>query len=376
MDSLTARLSAIDWNFPRSDTSESIHSIHPYPAKFIREIPRTLIDLVGVPDGTWILDPFCGSGVTLVEAQLKGIPGFGIDLNPIACLICRVKTHPLPDNLANFAIDAIMRARSRFGDVTVPRIPNLDHWFERDVQEAVSALVTAINEVENDHIRDALRLALSSILVRVSNQESDTRYAAIQKDVSADKTFRYFLVSVERIARMTKEHLPKTWEAIVACKDILNTVPSDIERPIGLVITSPPYPNAYEYWLYHKYRMFLLGYDPIQVRQQEIGARAHYFKKSHPTTEDFRRQMQHVFNLIWATLVEGGHACFVIGRSKIHGKFVDNATLLMEIAQEVGFEIIADLQRRIAPSRKAFNLSHAQIQTESVLVFRKPLKNA
>ena len=48
--------------------------------------------------------------------------------------------------------------------------------------------------------------------------------------------------------------------------------PSDIPRRVGLVITSPPYPNAYEYWLYHKYRMYWLGLDPIAVKKQEIGA--------------------------------------------------------------------------------------------------------
>ena len=45
-------------------------------------------------------------------------------------------------------------------------------------------------------------------------------------------------------------------------------------------MTSPPYPNAYEYWLYHKYRMYWLGMDPIAVRQQEIGARPHYFRST------------------------------------------------------------------------------------------------
>ncbi len=56
------------------------HSIHPYPAKFIGEIPRTLIQHLKPPYGTAILDPFCGSGTTLTEANYSGIPYSGYRL--------------------------------------------------------------------------------------------------------------------------------------------------------------------------------------------------------------------------------------------------------------------------------------------------------
>ena len=100
---VTQRLSDIDWDFPQSKTSESIHSIHPYPAKFIPEIPRHLIESLPIPKDTAILDPFCGSGVTLVEAQIRGLKSVGIDLNPIACLISKVKTQNLPADFLNAA---------------------------------------------------------------------------------------------------------------------------------------------------------------------------------------------------------------------------------------------------------------------------------
>jgi site-specific DNA-methyltransferase (cytosine-N4-specific) len=180
-----------------------------------------------------------------------------------------------------------------------------------------------------------------------------------------------FFGAVARLVNIKKNYQPKTWETEVICSDILKISAQDIRHPIGLVVTSPPYPNAYEYWLYHKYRMFWLGYDPIKVKQQEIGARAHYFKKNYPTEEDFLGQMEHVFKLIWSTLVKDGHACIVIGRSKIHGKIVDNAKLLAELAKKIGFEEITNIPRTIASSRKTFNLYHANIHTENLLIFRK-----
>ncbi len=286
-------LHKIDWDFPNSNKADSIHSIHPYPAKFISEIPKTLIDILGVPKDTWILDPFCGSGATLVEAQLAGIPSIGIDLNPIACLMSRVKTHPLNGNFIRSAQDTVTIAKNTEHRIEIPKIPNLNHWFKPDVQEEVARLLLAINTFENEIIRDALRLALSSILVRISNQDSDTRYAAVEKNTKPGEVFQNFLTSSERIWEIKKEYQPNTWQAEVLQKNILDVEKSDISKPIGLVITSPPYPNAYEYWLYHKYRMFWLGYDPLKVKEAEIGARAHYFKKNHPTIDDFKAQIMY-----------------------------------------------------------------------------------
>lgn len=370
MIAIEDKLSQVDWDFPDSDTRENINSIHPYPAKFIPEIPRNLIRLIGLPPGTCVLDPFCGSGTTLVEAQVAGFPAIGIDLNPIACLISNVKTRPLPADFLESA-KAVVKEAKKSRKAAVPKISNLDHWFRTDIQEAIAKLLAKVVLIENASTKDALRLTLSSILVRVSNQESDTRYAAIRKDVDTDSFYTLFLNAAERLWAVKTLYEPQTYEIKIACKNILDVTPMDIPHPVGLVVTSPPYPNAYEYWLYHKYRMFWLGYDPIWVKKQEIGARAHYFKKNHQTEQDFRRQMRSVLDLLWAVIVEGGCICIIMGRSVIHGRTIDNAAMITEIAREVGFVSVGNIHRRIASSRKTFNLSHANIQTENILVFKK-----
>ena len=80
-----------------------------------------------------------------------------------------------------------------------------------------------------------------------------------------------------------------------------------IRQPVGLVVTSPPYPNAYEYWLYHKYRMWWLGFDPLAVKASEIGARAHFFKGSNShTADDFKRQMTDIMGILERVVVQGG----------------------------------------------------------------------
>jgi site-specific DNA-methyltransferase (cytosine-N4-specific) len=207
--------------------------------------------------------------------------------------------------------------------------------------------------------------------VRLSNQESDTRYAAIKKHFESGNVFDSFLAACGRIIRAKQRHMPRSWDCQVIEGSILDKRPQDLAVPIGLVITSPPYPNAYEYWLYHKYRMYWLGYDPLLVKANEIGARAHYFRKHPPTEDDFRDQMTHVFRLLDSLVVSDGHVCFVIGRSKVHGREIDNAQLISSVAEREGFALSKQVSRQISASHKSFNLSHANIKTEDILVFSR-----
>src|SRR5581483_2858175 len=188
------------------------------------------------------------------------------------------------------------------GAVEIPAIPRVDHWFKKPVQLALAATIDQVNHFENWDAADALRVALSGIIVRVSNQDSDTRYAAVEKNVDQEDVWSGF----EKAAAAVGEALRETFTGLVAKpgparvvrKDLMTATPSDVGR-VGLVVTSPPYPNAYEYWLYHKYRMYWLGLeDPVSVRELEIGARPHYFKRNHQTEDDFERQMGTCFRLL------------------------------------------------------------------------------
>ena len=357
------------WDFSES-LSSPLGGLHPYPAKFIPEIPRKLIEAYRPADGTAVLDPFCGSGTTLSEAQALGLSSIGVDLNPIAVLMSRVKTAPLPQS-ANQALLSVLEMARANPTPAVPDIPRLDHWFRTEVQLAVAGLAAAILS-QPSAVRDLLRLTLSSIIVRVSNQDSDTRYAAVEKQVTREDVFRLFARAGDRIVKALHARPDPLAQSDVIEADVLSLAPCKIARPVGLVVTSPPYPNAYEYWLYHKYRMWWLGFDPLTVKAREIGARAHFFKgaNSH-TADDFVRQMSGVLALIEQVLVKGGHACFVVGRSRIQGEMVDNAAIIAEAGFARGFRETMRAERVLAPTRKSFNLSHANIKTETVLVLRK-----
>lgn len=367
--SLVERFHAIDWNFPDSNSAPDVH---PYPARFIPEIPAAALELLD-PEGP-VLDPFCGSGTTLVEALRYGLPAVGVDLNPIACLIARVKVGEWrvgdPEVLGRHRdglVDAALEGNSRLLRVVKEQIPRLDHWFSSDAQEVLAGAVGYLDEVdESDRWHDRLALAISASTVRIGRQESDTRYAAVDKPMTRDKAAQELGVSLERIG---------TWfmssgvsgEAAVHCRDAqqLDFLP---EGEAGAAIFSPPYPNAYEYWLYHKYRMYWLGFDPISVRTNEIGARPHYVGPSGLDEHDFGRQMRDVLRGLHRALRPKAHVLVVIGDSRIRGRIVDNGQLFQDIAVSEGFKPTAHTRRAIRRSKTSFNHAHSSARTHEHVI--------
>jgi len=376
-------LQSVEWDFADTNSSNTVRSIHPYPARFIPDIPRALIRLFYPEDGSAVLDPFCGCGTTLVEASSAGIPAIGIDLHPLATLIAKVKTTPIPcSELDQARRVVISSAKKRLEEksYTIPAIPRLNHWFEPPVQMSLASLIEAINEVDDVDVGDALKVAFSSIVVRVSNQDSDTRYAAVKNGIESQAVLTEFekaVLVLESSLDDSNALFPRNGaRPQLITKDVLQVEPWEFDKRVGLVITSPPYPNAYEYWLYHKYRMYWLGMDPVAVRELEIGARPHYFKKNPFTEKHFETQMSRVFWLLSQIMQTDALACMVIGRSIIRGRVVDNELLLERAATANAFSKVGAAYRNINIRRKSFNPANCGIDKEAICIFRLELEHA
>jgi len=83
------------WDFAEANTKTLTHCFHAYPAMMIPQIASRLIEKYG-SQARRLFDPYCGTGTSLVEANVHGIEAIGTDLNPLARLIAKAKTTPIP----------------------------------------------------------------------------------------------------------------------------------------------------------------------------------------------------------------------------------------------------------------------------------------
>jgi site-specific DNA-methyltransferase (cytosine-N4-specific) len=367
---------AADWDFP--DSPRRLSDIHPYPARFIPELPALALDCLR-PNGP-VLDPFCGSGTTLVEAMRRGHQAIGVDLNPIACLISRVKTtrwdeadeSVVETQGRSLVAHAAAGSRDVLSDLGL-EIPRLDHWFAPWAQRILAGAVKYVRQLDpSDPWRDRLALAVSASTVRISNQDSDTRYAAVEKSMGPELALRTLEDAFRRIVDWLRAN---TSDVATHAARVIEADARSMSLGDGLAaaaVFSPPYPNAYEYWLYHKYRMYWLGFDPIRVRGSEIGARPHYSGSGTLTADDFRREMTEVFSEVHRLLQPGGAAVVIVGDSIIRGDLVDNSDTVTRAADSGGFDLLASRFRLIRRASTSFNRQHARARDgEHVLLFSR-----
>ena len=381
-------LNQLDWDFANATTNYLTHSIHPYPAKFIPQIPNALIqELSSV--GDTVLDIFCGSGTTLVESLLLKRNAVGIDANPLACLISRAKTTVLLESEIDSLSALCVRAQELAASLAIP-IPNLfsdqpfqsdasrpsedaiSFWFEPFIVEELAEILSWCSNLPSDNARQLAFTAFSSIVVAVSKQDSDTRYVRRNKNLEPGAAFL-------RFARVLASSLQAVSELgdVIESRFHCNVLHEDIlSKPkiqaVDLVVCSPPYPNAYSYHLYHMTRMLWLGMDQPSFKKREIGSHRKYSNKgaNGATVDTFRSEFDGIFSWLRAVVKRNKYVCFVVGDSTLRGEKVDNAELIASEAGKYNFREEVRINRTIRATKKAFNPRIGKIKTEKILVLR------
>jgi site-specific DNA-methyltransferase (cytosine-N4-specific) len=380
-------LSEIDWDFKGAKTDYLTHRLHPYPAKFIPQIPNALIqELSSV--GDTVGDIFSGSGTTLVEALTLKRHAVGVDANPLACLIAETKTGAINDVDAETLRQLVQKSKE-FGDSLLatavddlfplqrfqssawrPEFEKLRFWFEDHVIEELAEILHWCRALSSRAARNLALTSFSSIVVAVSRQDSDTRYVRRDKDIPQGETMRRFARTLEQglIAALEFSDLvePRFTRTLLAA----NLLDSPVIPTLDLMVCSPPYPNAYSYHLYHMTRMVWLGMDQPKFKREEIGSHRKYSNpgKNAATAETFTAEFASIMQWLSRHLKKGGHACFVVGNSTLKGKAYDNAEIISQVARPAGFREVLRLTRTMQASKKSFNPAIGKIKHEQILV--------
>jgi len=360
-----------------------IHSLHPYPAKYIPQLPREVI-AEHTNERHTILDPFCGSGTTLVEAALGGRKSIGVDSNPIACLISRAKTTPLqPEELLELhRIRSLVEARdaSDLPPAGWTAVPNADHWFQPNMMRELAWLLKQVRTGRTENLRTFLACVFSSIVNSASNQDSETRYTAVDKQHPDGYALQRFVRKLEQATAMIAEWSKdkRVWRNVprVLHLHTAELTPELIPNAsVDLIVTSPPYPNSFDYYLYHKLRMAWLGYDPSVVQQAEIGSRYEHSSRKAPI-EVFVAKMQPVMATLARVIKPSKLMYLFVGDSVLAGKSVDMRELYTGMAQAAGLGFVGEreyelqlVSRSFHDTRGAAGNGHGHRKMQRVLVF-------
>jgi site-specific DNA-methyltransferase (cytosine-N4-specific) len=379
-------LAGIDLGCADAGTPHPVHALHSYPAKFPPALPRLLIERLS-RRGDLVLDPFAGCGTTLVEALLLGRRAIGSDLNPVAVVASRAKTRVLTATqllrLKSFAVElpsATGPLLAEPSSLPMPaewraspgrRFRGLQFWFSERVARELVAIRQIARSEADPNLRAVLDLCLSAIVVSVSWQDSDTRYVRRAKDIADGDAIRAY-------QRKLADAITALGDFSKMATQSAEVVPSDARdltylrrRTVDLMVTSPPYPNAWSYHLYHQNRILWLDDNPWDFKAKEIGSHRAYSAKNGADAADFEADMTACLERVAISLKPGGYAVVVVGDSLVRGEVVPNDAVIRQAARTSGLRPIAVADRIIAPSRKAFNPAIGKIKSEHVLVFER-----
>lgn len=384
------------FNIVTRDVNTHTHGFHKYPAKFIPHIPKWAITkyLNGDKDKL-VLDPFCGSGTTLVESVLAGYNAIGVDIDPLSAMISKVKTTRVDDyELRKITSWLVLEIKAKRRGTFKPDCETIDHWFTKDAIKKLSTIRTLINQIPErfgeskkvKDIQDLLLICFSSILRKTSNadNESQKTYVSHTKKKEPEEVNKLFLSQLELfVDRATK--FSAITNSKTKSKVIVSSSATSLERKINgqqidLVITSPPYIKAIDYiynqmvelfWIgdlfgmqtqtkqnerkiryignkqvskaeFNNYTPYntILGINKLDKKLQEVYDidKKNGHKHSYVTFKYFAEMEKH-FAEIAKCLIKKTHYIMVVGDSNVSDVFFDTAEFLIGIAERNGFKI-------------------------------------
>lgn len=268
----------------RQATRYSVHGLHEYKGKFNPQIAKALLNIFGIGPGRRVLDPFCGSGTTLVECAHAGVLGHGVDLNPFAVFLANAKLLALVTPAADLRADLrrLLSSPAFHRNVAADetsRIHYLRSWFTPELLDVIERTRTAVEGAAGTSAPVFLAVA-SNLLRDYSLQDpKDLRIRRRRTPLPGTPFSEAFIVACERFfARLDAAQAVLGVRLPRGCAercDAASLAPD--AAPFDAAVTSPPYAMALPYIDTQRLSLVWLGLlepaDIPGIESELIGSR-------------------------------------------------------------------------------------------------------
>ncbi len=334
---------------PEHQRTKHVHRLHPYLGKFVPQLVEIFLRKYWP---AMVVDPFCGSGTTLVEAKVLGTDSFGCDISEFNCILSRVKTSDYDIELAETEILGALHesghppGRMLLEDHgTYETNPYLRQWFAPPALRELQRYRTAIEKYQ---YKDLLKVTLSRSARSARSARMTThfdldfpkkpqaepyqcyKHGRICSPTQSARQFlkRYSLDTIKRIREFAQM---KSGSGAT----VINGDSRDVQFPkADLVITSPPYVGLIDYHEQHRYAYELLGLRWNEAA--EIGGAKRGVSKTAQAM--YLDAIEQVFRNVKASLTDGARLVIIVH---------DRRDLYQTIAERLEFQVEVELRRHV-----------------------------
>ena len=323
-----------------------------------------------------------GSGTTLVESKVLGRNAIGIDVNPLACLISKVKTTIIQKPALVEISKILMLLKEDIFDLHCNNTtfnrgekrtiicnsnsktlhPNIQKWYHQNVIHELLTIKYRLDNVENQDVKDFLLVSFSSILRSVSNATSGFGNLMINKQaLPKTRIYEKFALVVRCMLKSMSEY---NVEATNSDIRIVNHDSRRIEfindETIDFICTHPPYMAAVPYAEYQKLSLWWLGFSQYELEKRLIGGR-----RSRVDTPD---RFFHDINIslieMKRILRKKKYCCIIIGNPVYNGKIWKLNDFIRKDATDIGFILLTEI------NRGKYRSTMGKMKEEFILIFR------
>jgi len=372
------------------EPAAGIHYIHPYPGTMAPRVASALLGQVDASERKGppvLLDPFVGAGAVLVEGASRGCDPWGWDLNPLACLVSRVKLQRVTMSAVSKMVRQVRSEAQQVDGAAAASAPNADYWYLPATMESLSRLAVALRARPASPTADLLRVAFSRTALDLSLTNPrfqvpvrlrPDHYAPsnpIRRElerrverISAADPAECFAETATRIA-LTVGGRPGAGPCRVECRSALGPIGHAEGESCDLIVTSPPYPGAQKYARFSALSLGWLDLAPgltAAALENGLVGREHLPRKqtAHPPTSTgvvdadaviartftldpvrahigatYLHEMEVALAKFRALLRDGGALRLVVGPSTFKSEIFDTPAYLTELAENNGFRL-------------------------------------